>query len=430
MLSDIRHKFNKIAGNAIMIITYELYLLSSRNSMFLFIYRIHKKVLSLINITPLNNVSHILYAEKHKTSKLEILIKREVGYSSNRTFDFEPVDFNLYEIPLNDVYLYYHKKVRIHGDSDFVININEETTANDIAYNLNERFELYDGALLKQKENLVLLRINKIKIDKRIESGIMLSGRFSSNYYHVMYELLIKLILLDDVSIPKEVPIVVDEIIFEINSFKEIFNSLNHTNRDVILIKKSEIIEFENLYCISSINLVPPHYKRNSQTNCFLSDCVFDVKITEILYNRLSLMKSNKSFPKRFFISRRNTNQRRLNEDEIISVLGKYNISIITPEDYSFSDQIALFSGAELIIGGSGAAFSNLLFCKKDTFVICIVSQKHNSSTFTTIAYSRGVKMIYCLGKPIRSSQKKGVHSDLIVEPEKILKLLRTYNLL
>ena len=258
----------------------------------------------------------------------------------------------------------------------------------------------------------------------------MLSGRFSSNYYHVMYELLIKLILLDNISVPKDIPIIVDEIIFEINSFRDIFNSLNHTNRDVIFIKKSEIIEFENLYCISSINIVPPHYKINSEKTCFSSDYIFDVKMMEMLYNRLSLIKSNKSFPKRFFISRRNTKQRRLNEEEIISVLGKYNISVITPEDYTLSDQIALFSGAELIIGGSGAALSNLLFCKKDTFVICIVSQKRNSPAFTTIAYSRGVKMIYCLGKPIRSSQKKGVHSDLIVEPEKILKLLRTYNLL
>ena len=77
--------------------------------MFIFIYKIYKKVLSLINITPLNNLSHILYLKNIK-HQIRGSYKREVGYSSNLIFDFEPTDYNLYEIPLKDVCLYYHKK--------------------------------------------------------------------------------------------------------------------------------------------------------------------------------------------------------------------------------------------------------------------------------------------------------------------------------
>ena len=62
----------------------------------------------------------------------------------------------------------------------------------------------------------------------------MLSGKFSCNYYHELYEILIKLLVFNRINISKDAPLIIDEIVMKIDSFKKIFEILNETQRDII----------------------------------------------------------------------------------------------------------------------------------------------------------------------------------------------------
>ena len=59
-----------------------------------------------------------------------------------------------------------------------------------------------------------------------------------------------------------------------------------------------------------------------------------------------------------------------INEDEIKKYLHSQGFVIIKPEDYSFKDQIKIFSSANYVVGLFGAAMMMLAFCKKKTKVI------------------------------------------------------------
>ena len=108
-----------------------------------------------------------------------------------------------------------------------------------------------------------------------------------------------------------------------------------------------------------------------------------------MLSYRCELIKnmSSKKSPKRIFLSRASTTHRNFNEDEIYNILKKYGFYKIDCACYSFYDQIALFNNAEFIVGGSGAAFSNILFTKPDSNILCFRSvQGGGTPLFKTIA--------------------------------------------
>ena len=54
-----------------------------------------------------------------------------------------------------------------------------------------------------------------------------------------------------------------------------------------------------------------------------------------------------------------------INEDEIKSYLTSIGFITIKPEEYSFSDQLKMFSSAKYVVGLYGAAMMMLAFCKK-----------------------------------------------------------------
>jgi capsular polysaccharide biosynthesis protein len=405
--------------------TYYLYSQSERNRFFSSLYSVYKRFLRLIPLAPFELINHKLYAESHLTSSTKTLIENRVGYTSNTVFGMESEDFSLIPIALPSINIYRHKNVRIQGDSDFVINVTDHLAINDFGYNMNNRYENIDGVLYRQKENLAVLKYDGKRCDRTIESGIMISGKFSLNYYHEMYEIMVKLLVLDKTEISDDVPLIVDEVVFKVNSFKQLFESLNRTGRKIIIIGKKEIIEFGTLYCISTIHMIPPN-RKNVNDVCS-SDVVFDITFLRQMRECLLTNKSDKQFPSKIFISRKNTKNRSYNEDDVVSLVKEYGFSIVAPEAYNFFDQMALFNGADYIIGSSGAAFSNILFCSKGCKIICLHSRRSNISVFTTIAYSLENEMRYCIGTPtgpeIHSSYQ--VDLDLL---EMMLKSQRSNN--
>ena len=196
------------------------------------------------------------------TSSIIPLITNRVGYTSKLTYELEPLKKELISVPMQDIFIYKHEGVRIQGNSDFILNVKEKCVINDFCYNMNDRYVMFDGLLLRLKNNVAVLRndggIGKCRY---LKSGIMLSGKFSCNYYHELYEILIKLLVFNRINISKDAPLIIDEIVMKIDSFKKIFEILNETQRDIITIGEKEIVEFGTLYSLSAVNSIAPHYR-------------------------------------------------------------------------------------------------------------------------------------------------------------------------
>ena len=80
--------------------------------------------------------------------------------------------------------------------------------------------------------------------------------------------------------------------------------------------------------------------------------------------------------PEKIYVSRNRTPQRRLrNEDEIAGVLTRLGYEIVYPEELSFDEQIARFSGARYVVGNLGAALTNLVFAPRSVRLLALTTE-------------------------------------------------------
>jgi capsular polysaccharide biosynthesis protein len=80
----------------------------------------------------------------------------------------------------------------------------------------------------------------------------------------------------------------------------------------------------------------------------------------------------------------------------VISVLSEFGIESVYPETMSFSDQVTMFNGAELIIGPSGAAWANTLFATSSCRGLCWTLQQYASySVYSDISALVGMDLSY-----------------------------------
>lgn len=58
------------------------------------------------------------------------------------------------------------------------------------------------------------------------------------------------------------------------------------------------------------------------------------------------------------------------NESAVIAALTAHGFEVVTPESLAHTEQVSLFSNAQVVIGTTGAALTNLLFCRPGCHVI------------------------------------------------------------
>ena len=74
---------------------------------------------------------------------------------------------------------------------------------------------------------------------------------------------------------------------------------------------------------------------------------------------------------RRIYLSRRNINGRRFHrEPEVEEALSVEGFEIVVPENLTVDEQIITFANADIIAGFTGAAFSNVIYCKPNTRII------------------------------------------------------------
>ncbi|WP_454713941.1 glycosyltransferase family 61 protein [Caulobacter segnis] len=74
--------------------------------------------------------------------------------------------------------------------------------------------------------------------------------------------------------------------------------------------------------------------------------------------------------PKRIYVSRRGASKGQLlNEAELETALEARGFMIVRPQEWSIRDQIILFHRADIVVGATGVAMANVLFCKPGTKV-------------------------------------------------------------
>lgn len=81
----------------------------------------------------------------------------------------------------------------------------------------------------------------------------------------------------------------------------------------------------------------------------------------------------------RLYVSRKLAGRRAItNEDEILTIVEKYNFEIFYPEQHSFLEQVAIFSRVRYLVGTHGSGLTNMLFMDSGTSLLELHKNKTN----------------------------------------------------
>ena len=309
------------------------------------------------------------------------------------------------------------KSACVIGGSNLILAENDDVLYDNAFSNKNNNNKYIDGAINFYKRNLCLINYNKSTIS--IDQGILVSGNFSWNYFHLLYEIIVKFKAINEAGIDPEIPLLIDKICQEVPQYLELFSIFNKSGRKLIVLDFRKRYLVDKLYYFSSPNIVPPHFVKVIKIKS--NDCLFDLSALDFLRSNLLPLALNNYFPKRIFISRSGaSDRRRYNEDEVFGILEKYGFAKIRPDNFSITEQIAIFNQADFIVGGTGAAYTNLLFCKKSCKVICFTNYKIPLSIFSTIANYVGFEMTYIYDNTKTINNKSRLHDPFSINTDNL----------
>lgn len=283
------------------------------------------------------------------------------------------------------------------------------------------RIRFYSRAFsgtISNKKIISIVPQSKLAI---IEKGVMLSANFSSNYFHFTIEILPRFQYIND-CVPQDVPLLIDSSMTKYPQFAELLSYFNQNNREIIIIESDHTSLVKELYYPSISPFVAPDVK--SLSHLLVTDCLYDTDALDFLRSRLLPVKSVTKYPRKIFLYRQG-GWRNFNQDEVFETLKPLGFEKISTDKMSVSEQIALFNGANIIVTGSGAGLTNILYCSKGCRIFIITRSTFAKITlYSTIASYFGFKLRYIsAGNPVLNS-RLDPHKDFEVDPQIIRKLI------
>ena len=273
------------------------------------------------------------------------------------------------KIENNNYILYKLNRGSIYTDAN---NTTAYISKNNFITNASMQFKKFDkiNSFNDKIRNNITLKIGTPKIRKKIKGNVLslLSGGAArDNFTHWFTDVIPR------IAIYKQKYNIKDIQKFYVPSFKYKYQK---DSLKILGISSHKIISSEKLKHITANNIFATSHP------CYYYPT--KVKKWSIKYlNKSYKFKTKIKVYKKIFIDRdqfklldlknlkKYKNYRILiNENEIKNFLISKGYKIIKPENYSFKDQVVIFSNASHVIGLYGAAMMMLAFCKAKTNVI------------------------------------------------------------
>lgn len=282
--------------------------------------------------------------------------------------------------------------------------------------------DCHDGyVLIQDKKEYYTVEIPKHR--QTIKEGVFLSGLFSWNYYHFTFQVIPKLQWICKIAL--EVPLLVDEKVKELPSFATLLKICNVQDRPIIFLDEKVRYSVDELYLVSQQTFLVPNFKEgvsNPSVSCYYRPSTLD-------YLRERIIKKgdySSNYPKRIFLGRKyvTSGRRTFNEEECIACAKQFGFEVVYPELMTFEQQVGLFNNAECVIGGSGAAFTNLIYCNNRVKVVVFSKYHVDFAIWQTIVEYIGGKMCFLEENEGQKMPLHQLHAPFHVEIKKLKKVL------
>lgn len=354
-----------------------------------------------------------------------------------KTVDFRknPGDVLLIEGPLQhsisfdtihpghfDYYWFQFKKIDL--DPLFYVKLERASiVGNGIV--LNKAGHVMLESTIFQQEYFLKLRQNHLVLKSFMQRKqhvpgevISLSNALEDNYFHWVMESLTRILLIQPKINLSKTTIVLNQsnLPFKEESLFFLFD----IDSDNIIRKPSKVA--------FSCSAVIPSFPHTRTVQTHMTD-ITNPSIIRLLNKKVSDLSTKLIVgqPKYFFLSRRQSNSRRvLNEEYLLQMISHPEIKVLETDAMSFIEQVSLFFNAKLVISTHGAGLTNIIFCK-DTRIVELFPQDRNvrdAFAFTQISAALN------LHHHIISYRSANEHQDLEVDAELVEKINSIIHLL
>lgn len=281
--------------------------------------------------------------------------------------------------------------------------------------------EMHGMIIAYRKKNLVARYAKAHEPLETIPEAISLIGSASANYVHWLTETAPKLALIDEVANLRGLPLIIDA-----NLHPNILESLywlNANRRRLIPLKRGQICKVDKLVSITPVAYVPFDYRRGIKSESLKIDPGWAMFVPRGLHTLrqklLPLLADGKNVPGRRLFLRRTSQLRQMrNAKEVEAALLDLGFQTVEPESLSFSEQVDLFSTAEIIVAQAGASLGNMIFAPEGCHVVILSAWSPFSIYyyFSNLASILGQRCSYVLCNPDKTDHAHPAHKGLHVD--------------
>jgi capsular polysaccharide biosynthesis protein len=240
------------------------------------------------------------------------------------------------------------------------------------------------------------------------------------NYYHWICEAILRLWIVKDKI--EELVLLLPETYKDIDF---VMGSLEpFCVKDVYFIPKGKSVLIKNL-CLPAIKPQCDSYDYE--------------KLTEIRKLYLDYLHSGKirdiDLGERIYLSRKKAGRKKvLNEEEVENIMRKYGFAIVNNEDFTFLEQVGIYSHARYLVSIHGSGLTNMLFMQGGSSILEILKHKTNtlnrpSFVFWYQAAALGFKYYQQLNPPVNKDGDDYFFGDFHIDEallgKNVTKMLR-----
>jgi capsular polysaccharide biosynthesis protein len=191
-----------------------------------------------------------------------------------------------------------------------------------------------------------------------VNKAVLIKKYGSTNYGHFLYEMAPKLHALRLAGIEDNCRFVLHDCPTLNCAATDLFEMAG-INRDQLIFSDSDPLRVEELIIVTGLS----HHS------------IFASPVVQDFYDGIA--DDVEAGPqKNIYLTRKGASCRKFLDDKLVElIIAKNNFDIVYPEHMTFREQIQLFKGASNIIGISGAAFTNCLFCQPGSQLLCIMPE-------------------------------------------------------
>jgi capsular polysaccharide biosynthesis protein len=296
-----------------------------------------------------------------------------------------------------DVHFRLFRNARVSALSSSVVLDNKQVLVERVG-NETRAFDYSTGPLMMHGPGSAVILNNATE---SLDKGIFLGGNGAYNYYHWLIEIAAKSEFLP--LLPErfqDFPLLLSESVEETPSFSVVCERLL-PGREPVYLKNNLSYKVNQLVWLDTPNNIPLNMYGDNR----LEAAFFHISTASIKYLQQQLLAASPArattgdYPKRLFMHRK-AQRRGYNDEEVAACLDNHGFRAVAMEELTFDEQIRTMRNADFVAGPTGAAWTNLIFCRPDTHCLCWMAEESGDfASFSNIAMAVGVRLDYLTGR-------------------------------